>query len=783
MAYADCFCNQENVYNIFILYLIDIIYIMDFCLSFFKGYYNYQLKVVQNNTKIIIHYLKGDFFFDFLEAIPFFSYSKYLCSISSNANYCFKYDMAVSLILIKILTNLKIFKMFKVRNKQKNTTINFLLNFSSENYSFEKFMENLLDFSFCFLVFHFFICLNIFLAKQTYPNWLITINTQDENFLRNYITSCYSLAETLTTVGYGDVVCQSTIERIFQIIFLAVGVIAYSYLISSFGNLIKNERQSSIKYNNNMKILEEIRVDYPNMPFKFYNKIYNYIESRNIAEKKLDANYLTNSLPFNLRNALLLIMYRSCIKNFKFFKNCENSNFIIQILSTFIPSTSKKADILVYEGEMIEEIIIVKDGRLSLEAAIDTEDPESSIKQYFNVNFAGITTAKEIKKLQEKKLNTSQLIKSKKTKDFDKAKNVLTTVLKRQANFLLNDGAADDPSFLDKTKNDYKNENPKDKMMHLGNNYLNHEPIKNEKGNYKYIKIIDIRKNENFGGLYMFMRRPSPLSVKVKSKFAELYLIPKKDIFEIAKNYNNIWNKIHKKDFHNMLSIKHKTFNILNKYIEINGIGKITPTDVSRFVYAWDDKNRTTNLDNINIEQLNNISQLTYINHQVNASPVNSKLSQECNFTPMFKKDLINNKLPQMNISNNVPSTKSIEKNIQDPNNQRIPTEVDFTQLLTLMANPKQAVNTTSNNNNSRLQSNTNNQHTINDNEQHSNVKNTIENNIKENNEKESSHHSFAEDFFNNKQKTNNISDEGATIIITHDKESLLPSTLHHIFT
>jgi len=36
------------------------------------------------------------------------------------------------------------------------------------------------------------------------------------------------------------------------------------------------------------------------------------------------------------------------------------------------------------------------------------------------------------------------------------------------------------------------------------------------------------------------MRRPSPLSLKVKSKFAELYLLPKKDVFSIAKNYNNI---------------------------------------------------------------------------------------------------------------------------------------------------------------------------------------------------------------------------------------------------
>ena len=36
--------------------------------------------------------------------------------------------------------------------------------------------------------------------------------------------------------------------------FLGVGVSAYSYLISWFGNLFKNDSQSSINYSNNMKI-------------------------------------------------------------------------------------------------------------------------------------------------------------------------------------------------------------------------------------------------------------------------------------------------------------------------------------------------------------------------------------------------------------------------------------------------------------------------------------------------------------------------------------------------
>ena len=95
--------------------------------------------------------------------------------------------MANSLIVLKSLTNLKIFKIFKVRNKRKNVAFNHLFNLFSENYFFEKLIDNLLNFSFCFLALHFFVCLNIFLSKQTYPNWLIINNSQNSSLIHNYI--------------------------------------------------------------------------------------------------------------------------------------------------------------------------------------------------------------------------------------------------------------------------------------------------------------------------------------------------------------------------------------------------------------------------------------------------------------------------------------------------------------------------------------------------------------------------------------------------------------------
>ena len=801
MAKANCFCSDESKINKALLYFIEILYISDLCISFFRAYYNFQFKLVKKSKNIVFHYLKSDAFFDFFEAIPVFSLSEYLCIFNKEVNYCFKYSMSNSLIILKIATNIKIIKIFKIMDRQRNTTFYFFLEILSENYFFEKLLDKLMNFSFVYLAFHFFVCLNIFLAKQTYPNWLITINTQDQTLLCNYITSSYSLIETLTTVGYGDITCQNMPERIFQIFFLGVGVIAYSYIISSFGNLFKNQSQSSIKHSNNKKILEEIRIDYPNMPFKLYNKIYNYIESRTLAEKKLDANMLTNSLPFNLRNVLLLLMYKSCIKNFKFFKNCDNSNFIIQVLSTFVPAVSKKSEILMYEGEMIEEIVIVKDGRLSLEAAIDIEDPEESIRNYFNINFQGITTAKEIKKIEEanKRVNSSYLIPTNSIKDYDNAKFVLNNVVKKQVKYLLNP-AYDDTTFLDKTAND-NNANKEEDL-----DFLKNEPIKNEQGNYKYIKIIDIRKNENFGGLYMFMRRPSPLSLKVKSKFAELYLLPKKDVFTIAKNYNNIWSKIHKKDFHNMISIKHQTFSILHKYIEINGIKKINPNDMSKYIYAWEDPNNNNKINNKSYSLFSKQMQNYSIKNQnlldnstkVNKTPIRKYITPD--LTPInkindnnindnnindinIKDNSINNNIDNNNKKNsiNININKTVEKSSpKSQSNLPVQTDTDFSHLLALMSNNKHMTNNTNTNNSINTIKNNNdfksaNNFNFNNNQNEANLYlSTMK--------KKDSSHSLSSNILYNKKQTNSSFEEGKTMLMSKDSEALLPFTLNKIF-
>jgi len=59
-------------------------------------------------------------------------------------------------------------------------------------------------------------------------------------------------------------------------------------------------------------------------------------------------------------------MYKDIINNFIFFKNFNNSDFIIRVILALKPIQASKNERLVNEGDYIEEIIFVQKGRFSL---------------------------------------------------------------------------------------------------------------------------------------------------------------------------------------------------------------------------------------------------------------------------------------------------------------------------------------------------------------------------------------------------------------------------------
>ena len=65
----------------------------------------------------------------------------------------------------------------------------------------------------------------------------------------------------------------------------------------------------------------------------------------------------------------------------------------------------------------------------------------------------------------------------------------------------------------------------------------------NQGEDFHVIKVLDIRKNEYFGDVHMFLEKPIPFTIKAKSRIAELFLLHKSDAMNLSQNFSHILEK------------------------------------------------------------------------------------------------------------------------------------------------------------------------------------------------------------------------------------------------
>ena len=676
LCVETCFCptnkNKSIIYNIsfsdVILIINDLLCIADLILSFFRDYYDHNYNLIKSHKLIILFYLKFDFIFDFLCAIPVFSISRYICLKSDLYRQCFKFEMSMEYLLLKLCFLLKSFKIKKILGHKKNQALDRFIESISENYAIERTVIILINAIKYLGIFHLFVCFHIFIGNHTYPNWLMTTKIYDKSRFDIYVESLYFIVTTLTTVGYGDVICQSIVERIFQIIILAIGSVFYPYVVSLIGNFIENDSNAKIKQSKDLSMLEKIRSNYPNIPFTLYNKIYSFLDSKSYSLEKYDINSFIETLPFSFKNSILFTMYKNTINNFKFFKNNNNSVFISEVLNNFIPSISKKEEFLVYEGEMLQEIIFIKDGKISLNAAINTENPLKSINRYFTESFSPFTTAEERKLISNGSVNNKSHYSTVNEISYNRAKNKLNNALQ---NIHEEKNTNEKSQFLIRSQNN----------NNINDNFdfdINGGAIINEEGNNQYLKIVYIRKNEHFGCVFMTLNRPCPLSIEVNSKIVELFLLKKEQALNLSKSYPNIWRKIYAKEFHNLRTIKKKTFSVLKKYVGMNELllrKNIDELKTSNLVSSFDinilDKRRSNNSNQSNSSDMlpkNNTINYEYDKNdkKLNLVKIKSKIKKKFGVkrNSTYDEKIIKNIPNNSNIIKSSPNKVNIKKSL-----------------------------------------------------------------------------------------------------------------------
>ena len=116
----------------------------------------------------------------------------------------------------------------------------------------------------------------------------------------------------MTTVGYGDLTCVTPKEKIFGIMIEIVGIVAYSYILTSISNYVKSINDAEEEYFKKYKILEDIKLNYKDLSEDLFDRINRYIKNKQTNEDQ--EKNLIEELPITLRNTLVYSMYEPILK-------------------------------------------------------------------------------------------------------------------------------------------------------------------------------------------------------------------------------------------------------------------------------------------------------------------------------------------------------------------------------------------------------------------------------------------------------------------------------------
>ena len=531
--------------------LIDIMFIFDIVLSFFTAYYDFEEKLVKFYYLMALHYIQTWFLIDFLSGIPINSILNIIvmkcphCIYTEAIHTLYQSNSNVNYNLFKMLRLLKAFKVFST-----NSFIDKIISSVKQTVHVAKtirLITTLLIFS---MLIHLFACLFIFFGFHTYPNWIVSLKLEPKDSFTIYIASLHFICTTVLSIGYGDILTYNITERLINGFLLVVGLLLYSWALSSLTAYLITDDQIVVEYRSKCIILEDIKLCYNDMSDELYSKIQRHLLYK-LNSQKMDVNAVFNSLPIGLRNNLIIEMYKPIIDNFVFFKNYTSTDFIIQVILSFKPLLSLKGEKLLNDGDVLDEIIFVKKGKLILEFPLPiVVDNNNNTNNKFSQDNHVPSFTKSASYIggSAQALGGLTLYEScggRLTYAFQtmvSLKGALPLLKKTETrHYVLSD--FDFHKIMDLPKK--KDSSKKKEQTNL----------KIENKNQQYVKLIEIRQNEHFGDVLMFLTKRSPLRIRVRTKKAELFLLKKTDAVEISNAFPKIWKQIIKKSLVNMKQI------------------------------------------------------------------------------------------------------------------------------------------------------------------------------------------------------------------------------------
>ncbi|CAM9187432.1 unnamed protein product [Discosporangium mesarthrocarpum] len=334
--------------------LVDVAFVIDIITNFRTAMVDENGEPVVDIRAIAMTYLKGWFIVDFLSTIPVHMIANYLDG--SNGNAVFR--SAKLLRIMRLARLLKLTRLFKLGRLIGNSERE-----SSMNPSFFSLGKMLL---YMMYIAHILGCMWHWIAtsKENQLSWVSEFGVDEENVSVRYVASIYWAFTTMTTVGYGDIVVTTTLERAFCVLGMLVGATVFGYIVGNVSVMMESFDVNSALHTEKMDRVKEY-VQSQNFPQKFSTRFvrqYKYYLQR---VSVFDSANILDSLPTTARTSLLFAQYHEQIEKLSFLQN-NPPLFVTHMVGCLNPSYAKPGDVLFFQNEVGSDLFFVTAGKVNL---------------------------------------------------------------------------------------------------------------------------------------------------------------------------------------------------------------------------------------------------------------------------------------------------------------------------------------------------------------------------------------------------------------------------------
>jgi hypothetical protein len=186
-----------------------------------------------------------------------------------------------------------------------------------------------------------------------------------------YAEALYWCMTTLTTVGYGDVLPTTQVQKLYAAGVMMLGVGVYAYLIGNIASLISNLDPVRASYQQQRERLSAF-MQYQGLPRPLRRHVQEYFDY--LWEKRLvvEEPGMLAALPPNLRDEVALYLKRDLVLNVPLFRRAGEA-FVHDVALQMRPFVCLPGDYVVRAGERGREMYFLSRG------AVEVLDREGAV--------------------------------------------------------------------------------------------------------------------------------------------------------------------------------------------------------------------------------------------------------------------------------------------------------------------------------------------------------------------------------------------------------------------